>query len=103
VTAQVASSAVLEIGGSTGALVVYADEQMVGREVEICAPHDPGPTAHNVVRKRQTSQGPVFAAVFPTVDAGEYVVLGSDGSLSAPISVLGGAVSEVDCRIEVLS
>jgi hypothetical protein len=41
--------------------------------------------------------------VFPTVDAGEYVVLGSDGSRSAPVSVLGGAVSEVDCRIRVLS
>jgi hypothetical protein len=98
-TAQMASSAVLDIGGSTGALVIYADEQMVGREVEICGPYDSRPIAHNVVRTRQTPQGPVFAAVFPTVDAGEYVVLGRDGSRSAPISVRGGAVAEVDCRI----
>jgi len=92
------TSAVLDIGNETGALVIYADESMVGREVEIAGIGGEIPVAHNVVRTRQTPNGPVHAAVFPEVARGEYTVLGNDAIERSEVVVLGGNVAVVDCR-----
>ncbi len=92
------TSAVLDIGHETGALVIYADESMVGREVEIAGIGDGTAIAHNVVRTRHTPNGPVHAAVFPDVARGEYTVLGNDAILPTEVVVTGGSVAMVDCR-----
>jgi hypothetical protein len=94
----VIGSAVLDIGGDTGALVVYADQSLEGQEVEIARSSGPGHVAHNVVRARTTACGVVFAAVFPAVTAGEYKILDRDGISERAFVVDGGAVAEVDCR-----
>ena len=61
------SGAVLDIGGDTGALVIYADEHMVGDEIEICPSGELSQREHNVVRARRTQAGLVYAAVFPSL------------------------------------
>jgi hypothetical protein len=94
----VCSGAVLDIGGDTGALVIYADELMVESEIEICPSGDLSKREHNVVRARRTLTGFVYAAVFPSLKQGEYSVLTRDLLPSHEVSVMGGSVSEVDCR-----
>jgi hypothetical protein len=92
------TSAILDIGDETGALVIYADESMVGREVEIAGIGGEVAIAHNVVRTRHTPNGPVYAAVFPGVARGEYTVLGNDVIRPSEVVVNGGSVAMVDCR-----
>lgn len=94
----VCSGAVLDIGGDTGALVIYADELVVGSEIEICPSGDLAKREHNVVRARRTQTGFVYAAVFPSLKQGEYSVLAKDLLPSHEVSVIGGSVSEIDCR-----
>lgn len=92
---------VLEIGGPTGALVVYADEWFSGREIEISRPDNrPGiHREHNVIRQRPGAAAPVFAAVFPAVRAGRIVVHPLDGSPAVEVEVVPARVTEVDCRV----
>jgi hypothetical protein len=97
------TSAILDIGADTGALVIYADPVMLGREIEISCIGDLVPVAHNVVRARSTPGGFVYAAVFPEVTCGEYSVLRGDGVRGSDVAVFGGRVSEVDCREAPLS
>jgi hypothetical protein len=91
-------AAVLDIGGSSGALVVYAPASTLDREIEICDPATPDVRTHNVVRAHKAGSHDVYAAVFPDVTEGDYSVVHFDGSLCPPIVVLGGAVTEVDLR-----
>ena len=92
-------SAVLDIGGDTGALVVYADADLEGEEVEIAIRGATEPFAHNVVRARRAESGVVFAAIFPAVRTGEYRILRRAGIEPAEFVVSGGQVREVDCRV----
>jgi hypothetical protein len=93
----VCSGAVLDIGGDTGALVIYADELMDEREIEICPLGDLAKREHNVVRARRTPTGFVYAAVFPSLKQGEYSVLTEDSLPSHEVSVMGGKVTEIGC------
>jgi len=94
---HVCETAVLDIGGDTGALIIYAGEEMVGEEIEICRPGDPRLRVHNVVRARRAFSGLVYAAVFPALSDGCYEVLGSEGRACREANVSGGRVTEVDC------
>ena len=92
------SGAVLDIGGDTGALVIYADGHMVGTEIEICPSGRIPEREHNIVRARRTPAGLVYAAVFPALMQGAYAVLTDDLEPCREVSVLGGSVTELDCR-----
>ncbi len=88
---------VLDIGGDTGALVVFAPEQLVGREVEITpAGHDHVHPMHNVVRRRQVGGRVLCAAVFPDVRAGTYLPYADGATVPRPFEVRGGAVTEIE-------
>jgi hypothetical protein len=86
---------VLDIGGDIGALVVHTPNELAGLEIDIFRVGDDRPAMHTAVRPRHLPTGPVHAAVYPTVPAGEYVVP-SRGSLpSLPVTIRGGYVTEV--------
>ncbi len=86
-----AGSVVLEVGGTVGALVLYASEQLAGAEVEVVRLGEPGHTTHSAVRQRQLAPGrQAFAAVYPGLPAGEYRV---DGCREL-VTVNGGRVTE---------
>jgi hypothetical protein len=86
-----AGSVVLEVGGSVGALVLYAPEQSAGAEVDVVRQGEPGHTTHSAVRRRQLSPGrQAFAAVYPGLPAGDYRV---DGCQEL-VRVDGGRVTE---------
>lgn len=88
----------VDIGGDSGALVVYASEEFVGHEIEIARAEDPsGHPVHNVVRARRVCDAVVCAAVFPTLPAGRYVPHGDWlQSGRTAFSVVGGRVTELD-------
>ena len=68
-----ADALVVDIGGDTGALIVYAPPVLVGREIEIArADTSSGHPVHNVVRPRRVGPWVVHAAVFPGLPAGTY-------------------------------
>jgi hypothetical protein len=96
---EACSTAVLDIGGTTGALVILADESMHGREIEICPTGDLAGRSHNVVRARQAPRGVVHAAIFPTLSEDDYSVLDDSGEPLFDVFVSGGAVTEVDVRV----
>lgn len=92
------STAVLDIGGETGALVIFSDPQMSGREIEICPKGDLPRRSHNVVRARQAPSGIVHAAVFPALSEGIYTVLSECGTPICDAGIVGGTVTEIDVR-----
>jgi hypothetical protein len=87
---------VLDIGGDVGALVLVADADMVGQEIEISRVGDRGPRSHVAVHRRQTPGGVVYAAVYPGLGAGQYL-LWPPGNVSpvGPVAVPGGQVTQV--------
>jgi hypothetical protein len=114
---------VLDIGGDTGALIIHTAAHRDQAEIEISpagpgrarARNAPGtdsvpgtgnvprtgnvpgtdnvPRTHNVVRRREAAGGVRYAAVFPSVAAGDYVVWRDDDTPAGTVTVRGGAVA----------
>ena len=85
-------SVVLDIGGDIGALVLRVPDAFVGREIEL-DPEDPStPHTHSAVRERRLAVGSSFAAVYPALKAGYYIVEGS----GQRVGIAGGRVTDVD-------
>jgi hypothetical protein len=82
-------SVILELGEGIGALVLDAPPDLAGQEIEI-SPSDGGPRTHSMVRKRHTGTRTVYAAVYPVLAAGDYVVWRQDGSQAGQVSIRGG-------------
>jgi hypothetical protein len=83
----------LDIGGDTGALIIAAAADRDQAEIEISAAGSGRPRTHNVVRRRQTPAGVTYAAVFPDVPAGDYVVWLDADTPAGTVTVHGGAVA----------
>jgi hypothetical protein len=83
----------LDIGGDTGALIIHTAAHRDQVEIEISAVGTGRPRTHNVVRRRQAAGGARYAAVFPDVPAGDYVVWRDDDTPAGTVTVRGGAVA----------
>ncbi len=95
--------AVLDIGGSSGALVVSADPDVEGCEIEISPRSAPEHRTHAALRARRVSRGRVVAACFPALAAGEYLVWPVVGVEPTPVAVLGGEVVTVEMEMDPAS
>ncbi len=92
-----AQHVVLDIGDDIGALIVHTGKELVGREIEVSPKGSAGRRTHTDVLERNVNGRTVFAAVFPSLAAGDYslwreIVTGDD------VTIRGGAVVEVDWR-----
>ncbi len=95
---HVCETAVLDIGGDTGALIIYADEKMVGEEIEICRPGDLRSRCHNVVRARRVRLGARIRRRVPGALRRLLRRVGArTGSPCREANVAGGRVTEIDC------
>ena len=83
---------VLDIGGDTGALVIHAPADRDQAEIEI-SPAGSDARSHNVVRARTAGGGTRYAAVFPALPAGDYVVWQDAAAAAGTITVHGGQVA----------
>ena len=77
----------IDVGEHTGALVLRAPAEREGLEVEIHPASEPTRRTHVWVLPREGREGTVYAAVFPSLPAGDYAVLEPDGSVATTVSV----------------
>lgn len=91
------SQAVLvDVGERTGALVLHAVAEREGLEVEIHPVAAPTERTHVWVLPRAGRQATVYAAVFPSLAAGDYAVIAPDGSVATVVSVAANTVTDAD-------
>jgi hypothetical protein len=86
---------VLNIGDDIGALIIYTREDLRERQIEVSSPGIDARKIHNVVHERRLNGRPVFAAVFPTLAAGDYKTWTNPTS---EFTIAGGQVAELDWR-----
>jgi hypothetical protein len=86
-------SVILELGEGIGALVLAAPPELDGHEIEI-SPCGGGARTHSLVRERHTATRTTYAAVYPVLPAGDYVVWQEDGSPAGQVTVRGGEASK---------
>ena len=85
-------SVVLDIGGDTGALIIYTGRDQYGREIEIS--RDDEPRTHSAVRERRVQDGTFHSAVYPDLSAGFYTVWWDNRTPAGTIAVTGGVIAE---------
>jgi hypothetical protein len=83
----------LDIGGGTGALIIHATADRDQAEIEISPAGGGQARTHNVVRPRKTASSSLYAAVFPALPAGDYVVWRDDVTEAGSVTVRGGQVA----------
>jgi hypothetical protein len=91
-----AGSVVLDIGGESGAAVIYVPAPLAGLEIEIRALGRPWDGTHTGIRRRHLRDGACCAAVFGALDSGDYQLRlrGTQGDRVMDLSVTGGAITE---------
>ena len=82
-------SVILELGMGVGALILETPQDLHGHEIEI-SPLAGGPRTHSLVRERHTAAKTVYAAVYPALAEGDYVVWRADGIPAGQVSIRGG-------------
>jgi hypothetical protein len=93
-----AGSVVLELGDTTGVLVLDATAELNGREIEISPVggadnHDHAHRTHSMVRERGTAAGKSYAAVYPGLAVGTYTVWRDHDTPVGTITIDGGRVT----------
>jgi hypothetical protein len=91
-------SVVLDIGQDIGALIVYTNAQLRGREIEVSPVGSAATRVHVEVLERWVNGRQIFAAVFPTLRAGGYDIWQHSPNPSGAASIIGGKVTTVDWR-----
>jgi hypothetical protein len=72
--------------------VIHAAADRDQAEIEI-SPAGSDARSHNVVRARATGGGTRYAAVFPALPAGDYVVWQDTAAAAGTITIHGGQVT----------
>jgi hypothetical protein len=88
-----AENLILDIGADTGALIIHAAVDRDQAEVEISPAGSGQARTHNIVRRREAVSGAVYAAVFPALTAGDYVVWRDASTPAGTVAVQGGRVA----------
>ena len=88
-----ADNLLLDIGADTGALIIRARPDRDQHEIEISPAGTSGGRVHNVVRARHTPAGTRYAAVFPALPAGDYVVWRDTATEAGIVTITGGHVT----------
>ena len=90
-----AGSVVLDIGGDQGALILITPAELLGAEIDVNVVGAAIKT-HVAVRQRVTPRGVQYAAIYPSLAAGEYEVWNLEGSVADRVTVIGGCVAQLD-------
>jgi hypothetical protein len=90
-----ADNLLLDIGADTGALIIHASPDRDQDEIEISPAGTSGARTHNVVRARRTPAGIHYAAVFPALPAGDYIVWRDTVTAAGLATIAGGQVTTI--------
>ncbi|MGH3496232.1 MAG: hypothetical protein ACRDP1_02040 [Nocardioidaceae bacterium] len=94
----------IDIGADRGALIIETSPVLLLSEIEISAndtragPTGPQARTHVAVRERRGRSAPRYAAVFPSLPAGDYTVWGLDGDPAGTTTISGGRITQLDWR-----
>jgi hypothetical protein len=89
-----AGSVVLDIGGETGALILHTPAEMLGREIDVTPADSPDAHGtHSLVRERQVSGAVGYAAVYPALPVGEYLIWQDRATSVGTVTITGGQVT----------
>jgi hypothetical protein len=91
---------VLDIGGERGALIVHADPELHGVEVEISPRGRDDDRSHKEFLERQVNGHPAYTAVFESVERGTYTLWTHDEPRSRGVRVEAGEIAELDWRTD---
>jgi len=91
-------SVVLDIGQDVGALLIYTDAELHGREIEVSPRGSAAKRVHVEVLERRIDGRAVFAAVFPGLRAGDYDIWENFPKSGGTVAIVGGEVATVDWR-----
>jgi hypothetical protein len=78
---------VINVHEHAGALVLASNESRSGVEVEIHPVSQPDARTHVWVLPREGRDGVVYAAIFPSLECGDYAILNVDGSIDDVVSI----------------
>ncbi len=101
-----AGSVVLDIGGDVGAVIVAAPASLAGQEIEIRPCGSGWDGTHVAVRARHLPGGPIHAALFEALRAGQYEVrirAQEDEGPTTTFVIEGGRVAHVELRQPALA
>ncbi len=118
--------AVLDIGGDIGALILYTNADLAGREIEVSRIDEPDPRhddahvhdgghqhgpepdhvhgqghehrVHTAILERRAGGAVTYAGIYPELTAGRYRVWIDDPALPDQVTIVGGEVAELDWR-----
>lgn len=89
---------VLDIGGTVGALVVYADAELIDTPIEVSSAGDDDNRFHQHVLERPMPRGTSYAAVFDKIDEGTYTLWLHGEPRVRDFAITGATVAQVDWR-----
>jgi hypothetical protein len=84
---------VLELGADVGALVLFTPAELDGREIEISCAGRGARRTHSRVRPRQVAGGTRYAAVYPDLPAGTYIIWADEQRRTGSVVITGGRVT----------
>jgi hypothetical protein len=87
---------VLDIGEDVGALIIQADPELHGVEIEISPAEDDGRRTHKEVLERDAGGEPAYTAVFDQLPAGTYTLWSEGVARIRGVNVVGGQVVELN-------
>lgn len=87
---------VLDIGGEYGALIIHADPELHGTEIEISPAGRDRSRSHKEVLERSIAGRPAFTAVFDKITQGRYTLWVDDVARARGVRIAGGEIAELD-------
>ena len=90
--------AVLDIGDDVGALIIYTPKEFLGLEIEVSLINGNSKRTHTAVLERRASGKPVYAALYLSLQSGEYNIWKNDTETYGTVTVNGGEVAQLDWR-----
>ena len=88
----------VDVGDGAGALVIYTSEALRGQEIDISVRGEERQGVHTDVLRRKTAQGFVCAAVFGSLQEGDYMLWHQSLPGPAEVHIGSGEVVELDWR-----
>jgi hypothetical protein len=91
-------SAVLDIGGDVGALILYTPPDLAGAEIDVSPLDQPELRTHTQVLERRVNGATIYAALYAALPAGTYRFWDDGPGRQRVVTVHGGSVAVVDWR-----
>jgi hypothetical protein len=89
---------VLDIGGEIGALIVYAEAELLDIPIEVSPAGSDGQKFHQHILERPMPHGTSYAAVFDKIVEGKYTLWLHECPRVRELKIVGATVTEVDWR-----